>query len=219
MPASASIDPPLLAELEAVYALYAAFVCEMDADNGMGGRLICVGELDRDGCRLVRAANIAGAASLSATGDVPMQKHAIREGVIDFLVTSVDEALRILKNEVRKRNAVAVCVGAPPAQVTTELSERGVLPDLVREGSGAELSSFVAQGARAIEPAPWPAGYRLVILPSGTDGMEQRALDLIPKDDHAARRWLRISQRYLGPQARRIRSLCCDSAAAEKLTA
>ena len=58
----------------------------------------------------MRAANIAGAASLSATADVATQKQAIRDGVVDFLVTSLDEAARILKNEIRKRQPVAVCV-------------------------------------------------------------------------------------------------------------
>jgi len=217
MPPGASIDPTLLAELEAVYALYAALACDIDSDGGMGGRLIYVGDLDRDGSLLVRAANIAGAASLCATSDVAMQKQAIRAGVVDFLVTSLDEALRILKNEVRKRNAVAVCVAVAPSQVAAEMSERGVQPDLLRNGPGAQSAAFISRGARVIEPAPMHADRRLIILPFRSDGSEQRALDLIPEADHAARRWLRLSQRYLGPQARRIRSLCCDSATAETL--
>ena len=38
----------------------------------------------------MRAANIAGAASLGATADAAMQRAAIREGVADFLVTSTE---------------------------------------------------------------------------------------------------------------------------------
>lgn len=52
---------------------------------------------------MVRAANIAGAASLSATTDAIAQRNSIRDRVVDFLVTSLDEARRILKNEIRKR--------------------------------------------------------------------------------------------------------------------
>ena len=79
------------------------------------------------------AGNIAGAATLAATADIDTQKQAVRDGVVDFLVTSLDEALRILKNEIRKRNTVAVCVSASPAQIAREMLERGVQPDLLRE--------------------------------------------------------------------------------------
>ncbi len=78
------------------------------------------------------AANIAGAASLVATADRAAQKQAIRDGVADFLVNSLDEALRILKNQLRKRETVAVCVGLAPEAVEREMQERGVLPDLLR---------------------------------------------------------------------------------------
>ena len=109
---------------------------------------------------------------------------------------------------------VAVCVAAAPSQVGAELSERGVQPDLLRNGAGAALESG---GARVIEPAPFPTDQRMVILPVGADGVEQRTLDLIPETDHAARRWLRLSQRYLGPEARRVRSVGCDGATADQL--
>ncbi len=46
-------------------------------------------------------------------------------------MTSLDEALRILKNEIRKRETVAVCVAAAPETVEREMLERGVLPDLL----------------------------------------------------------------------------------------
>jgi hypothetical protein len=193
-----------------------------DSSDGIGGRMIYVGELDRAGARLVRAGNIAGAASLSATSDPTAQRLAIREGVVDFLVTSADEALRILKNEIRKRNAVSVCIAASPAQVTAELNERGVQPDMLREASG-DFAVFAAQGAQIVEAQPVPADQRLVILPQPIDATAQRILDSItdsiPETDHAARRWLRLSPRYLGPQARKIRSFCCDRVRANELEA
>ena len=52
----------------------------------------------------------AGAATLTASASAEAGKQAMREGVVDFLVTTLDEALRILKNEVRKHETVAVCV-------------------------------------------------------------------------------------------------------------
>ena len=103
-----------------------------DPESGLGGRLFYAGELDDEGRALVVAANIAGAATLVATADRAAQKQAIRDGVADFLVNSLDEALRILKNQLRKRETVAVCVGLAPEAVEREMKERGVLPDLLR---------------------------------------------------------------------------------------
>jgi hypothetical protein len=39
----------------------------------------------------------------------------------------------------------------------------------------------------------------------------------LAEDDFAARRWFRISPRYLGPQARQYRSLPCDTDVASTL--
>jgi urocanate hydratase len=215
MPAPASIDLKLQAELEAVYAFYAALTRNLAPESGLGGKLLYAGELDEDGARLVRAANIAGAASLSAASDAPLQRAAIRDGIVDFLVTSLDEALRILKNEIRKRNGVSVAVTAADAQLVREMTERGVLPDLLRES--ADAAAFVSEGAQLVEAAVVPEGHSLFVFQSPPAEWENRALELIPEGDPAARRWLRLSHRYLGPQARRIRSVPCDPALAREL--
>src|SRR5579864_9118351 len=97
----------------------------------LGGRLLYAGELDEDGRALIVAANIAGAASLCATANEHQQKQAVRDGIVDFLVTSLDEALRILKNEIRKHAPVAVCIAAAPAEIEGLMAERGVQPDLL----------------------------------------------------------------------------------------
>ena len=84
-----------------------------DAEPSLGGKLLYAGYLDADTRALLVAANIAGAASLAVSADADTGRQAIRDGIVDFLVTSLDEALRILKNEIRKRSTVAVCVLAP----------------------------------------------------------------------------------------------------------
>ena len=111
-----------------------------------------------DGRAMVIAGNVSGCAILAATADLAVQKLVIRDGVVDFVITSLDEALRILKNEVRKCATVAVCVAAAPSVVEREMDERGVVPDLVFEalpdeprdvpdfGSGACRSSSNCAG-------------------------------------------------------------------------
>jgi hypothetical protein len=103
-----------------------------DPESGLGGSLFYAGEMDEEGRALVVAANIAGAATLVASADLATQKQAIREAIADFLVTSLDEALRILKNQLRKRETVSVCVAMAPAAMEREMDERGVEPDLLR---------------------------------------------------------------------------------------
>jgi hypothetical protein len=204
-------------ELAAVYRLYASLAGQMDPEFGLGGKLLHVGDLDPAASRLVRAANIAGAASLAASADPVVLRQSIREGVVDFLVTSVDEALRILKNEIRKRQTVAVCVAAAAQQVMTEMAARGVLADLLSPSAAqAEQGTvFLAQGAQLVEAAPIPEGSRLLVLETPPRWAQCPAdfdsflLESVPEKDLAGRRWLRLSPRYLGPAARRLRSIEC----------
>jgi urocanate hydratase len=215
MSSVSTIDPALLNDLEAVYAYYASLSRNLDPESGLGGKLLYAGDLDQDGARLVRAANVAGAASLTAAGEAQAQRSAIRDGVVDFLVTSLDEALRILKNEIRKRNGVSVAVTVSHAQLMAEMTARGVLPDLLRDSEAD--AEFISKGAQCVRASVMPAGHLLAAFQSPPIEFEQRALTLIPQGDHAARRWLRLSHRYLGPQARRIRSVPCDASLAAEL--
>jgi len=210
-------------ELVVVHEFYAAMTPLFDSEHALGGRLIFAGELDESGCCLVRAANIAGAASLAASADSAVARQAMRDGVIDFVVNSLDEALRILKNEVRKRQPVAVGVTISLQHIVTEMLERGVLPDLLPPAAdyeGADLSGitgFQAQGARCVVVKPLSQARQFVMVPvPGRWSQRSAELDgilsgFIAPDDHVNQRWLHLAPRYLGPQARRIRSLECDA--------
>jgi hypothetical protein len=223
--------PPALHELiERVYVNYAALMSFVPANQSdhLGGTLLYAGELDARGSALTIAGNIAGAAILAATADKAASRQAMREGAVDFVVTTLDEALRILKNQIRKREPVSVCVGAAPADMEREMLERGVEPDLLPVGDGAHstaFAGFVALGARRLEPQPLATGQTLftIEIPVGSTREALRFEEIlaasIAKDDFVNRRWLRLSPRYLGPSARRVRSLVCDARATSKLTA
>jgi len=220
--------PEIRQELAAIYRLYAALSGGLDPVSTQGGKLLYAGELNPDGCRLVRAANIAGAATLAATPDPAVQRRAIREGVVDFLVTSLDEALRILKNEIRKRQAVAVAVATAPEAILAQMLERGVLPDLLPPASISsshppEFERFLDQGARRLEtepPSPGRTFFACELPPSWAQrpaGFDALLAAELPPEDHANRRWLRLSPRYIEPNARRVRSLECDFETASRL--
>jgi urocanate hydratase len=195
--------------------------------RGLGGKLFYAGDLDGVGSALVVAGNIAGAATLTATADIATQKQAIRDGVIDFLVTSLDEALRILKNEIRKGETVAVCVSQSPEEVEYEMVERGVLPDLLPPGvlDAPKFQAFLDLGARQIEPVAAKKG-QIVLTWSVASGQAHwlPRLDVLAeeclgcsqsREVWSARRWLRLAPRYLGRMAQGMRLLRCQACTAQ----
>jgi hypothetical protein len=223
-----------LLQVDRFYAALISCVSQadgLDTEPGLGGRLLYVGELDGAGRALVVAGNIAGAASLTATADGFTQKQAIRDGVVDFLVTSLDEALRILKNEIRKRQPVAVCVAAAPEVIEREMLERGVQPDWVgpTAAGSVEGARFLRQGGLRIEPAVADerqavAMWSVAAAPARwLPKLDALALDCLSRDSSpaagAARRWLRLAPRYLGRMAQGVRLLRCEQQAATEFQA
>ncbi|HEV2619014.1 MAG TPA: hypothetical protein VGU23_03650, partial [Acidobacteriaceae bacterium] len=76
------------------------------------------------------AVSIAGGATLAIDADAAAMKAAMRAGYLDFVVNSLDEALRALKNEVRKRRPLGVGLIADVDATLAAMVERGVEPDL-----------------------------------------------------------------------------------------
>lgn len=218
-----SVVLEFISTVEKFYAslVVAAAAAYGSADSGsaacgsepcLGGKLLYAGELDAEGRALVVAGNIAGAASLCASADPGIQKQAVRDGVVDFLVTSLDEALRILKNEIRKGETVAVCVSADPAAMEGAMRERGVAPDLLRAGfastgfggPGRIVEADTAEGRACLT---WTVASA---APRWLPKLDAIALDSLDARAVAARRWLERAPRYLGRLAQGVHSLRCD---------
>ena len=187
-----------------------------DAEPGLGGKLLFIGELDATGRALVVAGNVAGAASLATTADRDGQKQAVRDGIVDFLVTSLDEALRILKNEIRKSNTVAVCVASRLIDVEHEMHERGVQADIWRGTMIANTSSRDARGQQKSNAVSKPHEQDALISWTVSSAparwlpkLDQLALDCVETHDWPARRWLRLAPRYMG-RLLTARLLKCD---------
>lgn len=207
---------------EAVYRLYAALAATLplDAERGLGGKLLYAGELGGEGRKLLFGANIAGVASLAASADPAVQRQAIRDGVIDFLVTSLEEALRILKNEIRKRQAVSVGVAVAPQQLVDQMLDRGVSPDLLTPFSWSDSDRGITpeQGAKLIGQGSltilagqdrraddgsyitWSVNHDFSRWLPRLDSVVEESL---PSDDWLRQRWLRLAPRYLGRVAQR----------------
>jgi hypothetical protein len=223
---STTDQPSHLATAASIFRLYLSLAATSpsDPEAGLGGKLLYAGEIDAEGRTLLRAANIAGAASLAASADVSVQRQAIRDGVVDFLVTSLDEALRILKNEVRKRLPVAVGVRLEPAEMVRQMLERGVLPDLLADSAAGDAKrAFAGQGALCIAAPPQPVLPYVawsvdrdssVWLPK----LDRCAAEVVPAEDHVRQRWLRLAPRYLGRSARSEHGVGLGPAEVERLS-
>jgi hypothetical protein len=137
----------------------------------------------------------------------------------------LNEALRILKNQVRKHEAGAVCVALAPEVVQSQMLEIGVLPDLLpaRLALDQPCAALIRQGARrfdAAEPAPDEA-----VLTWGVAAAPARwlpildalALACLNPAAYASRRWLRLAPRYLGRRAQNLRLLRCSRESAARL--
>jgi hypothetical protein len=216
-----------------VYALYAGFAATipLDAKSGLGGRLFFGGDV-QEAREMLFAANIAGAASLAASGNPAAVRQAMRDGVVDFVVTSLEEALRILKNEIRKRLPVSVGVSVSPDKLIEQMLERGVLPDILpaRElltEAGIDVDHagvFIGQGAMALSGLK-AADDRLVTWSVDREWMRWLPkLDacvkaVVPETDVVRQRWLQLAPRYLGRAMQKLRGVRLSSEEAERFRA
>ena len=112
------------------------------------GKLVVSGGMGGMGGAQPLAATMAGAAFLGVEVDPERIKKRLKTGYCDFMVNSLDEALRILKNAVRKKEAVSVGLVGNCADVIPELAERGVIPDLLTDQTSAHdpLNGYIPQG-------------------------------------------------------------------------
>ena len=200
--------------------LYGELV-EVREDWG-GGLVLCCGE----GCAasgVPAAVSIAGGATLAVDGDAGAVKAAMRRGELDFVVNTLDEALRALKNEVRVRRPLSVGLIAEGSAALSEMVERGVQPDLLLIGANQNAQAIVQnESIHALEAAEMglrsmvdadgerPVRHRMILTRtdryevylSAANAAELRALDervlaILPPDDLARRRWVQRVAQYL----------------------
>jgi len=122
----------------------------------LAGKLIVSGGLGGMGGAQPLAATMTGAAFLGIDVDPERIKKRLKTGYCDFMVTTLDEALRILKNAVRKKENVSVGLVGNCADVIPELAARGVVPDILTDQTSAHdpLNGYVPNGmtlAEAVE--------------------------------------------------------------------
>src|SRR5262249_6710855 len=116
--------------LEAFYELLAQAARRYSPD-GLQVRFVLAAGLAGTGAVQPLAATRHGAAVLAIEPDPEQIKNAVKSGYCEIMVNNLDEALRILKNAVRRREPASVGLIGDPARVVPELAGRGVVPDVV----------------------------------------------------------------------------------------
>ncbi len=124
-----------------------------DPGGELAGKLIVSGGMGGMGGAQPLAATMAGAAFLGVEVDPERIKRRLKTGYCDFMVNSLDEALRILKNALRKKENVSVGLVGNCADIIPELAERGVVPDILTDQTSAHdpLNGYVPNGMTLAE--------------------------------------------------------------------
>ncbi len=141
----------------------------------LGGRLIVSGGMGGMGGAQPLAATMAGAVFLGIDVDPERIKKRLKTGYCDFMVNTLDEALRILKNAVRKKENVSVGLVGNCADIIPELANRGVVPDILTDQTSAHdpLNGYVPNGMSLDEA--------LELRRRDPRGYEERSLDAIAR--------------------------------------
>src|SRR3979409_1421129 len=141
-----------------VQGTYETFNAAADEHFGgdLSGKLIVSGGMGGMGGAQPLAATMTGATFLGIDVDPERIKKRLKTGYCDFMVSTLDEALRILKNAVRKKENVSVGLVGNCADIIPQLAARGVVPDILTDQTSAHdpLNGYVPHGmtlAEAIE--------------------------------------------------------------------
>ena len=140
--------------LQGTYETFAA-AAQKHFDSDLAGKFVVSGGMGGMGGAQPLAATLNGAAFLGIDVDQDRIKRRIRQGYCDICVNSLDEAIRILKVAVRKKQAMSVGLVGNCADVIPELARRGIVPDLLTDQTSAHdpLNGYVPSGLTLEEAA------------------------------------------------------------------
>jgi urocanate hydratase len=141
--------------LQGTYETFAAAGRKHFHTADLAGKLVASGGMGGMGGAQPLAATLNGAAFLGIDVDPERIKRRVKTGYCDVMVNDLDEALRILKNAVRKGEATSVGLVGNCADVIPELARRGVVPDLLTDQTSAHdpIGGYIPQGLDVAQAA------------------------------------------------------------------
>ena len=145
----------------------------MHFGGSLAGRLAVSAGMGGMGGAQALAVTLNGGAFLGIDANSARIKRREKAGLCEVMVNNLDEALRILKNAVRKREPASVALVGNAAEVLPELARRGVLPDLLTDQTPADdlCGGYIPRGITIAEARS--------IQQSDPNACRERALDSI----------------------------------------
>ncbi len=184
-------------------------VCVYDEGMSVAFALACIG---------------CGGAVLLLAEEKADARQAARSGAADFVVDTLSEALRILKNEIRQHRPVAVALSGGVEAHLEGMVERGVQPQFAVAAHGGfhPWSALVERGAVRVDPQE-SAQYGLCgaalegfcpEVQTAANVADRRALDerllgeltaVAPgPGQRAATRWIQVAPRFFPRERDRV---------------
>lgn len=168
--------------------------------------MLVIDGLSREGDALLLAASIAGGASLVVEQHSEAVRFALRNGVVDSTVLTLDEALSVLRKQQELQQPVVVLLEQEATAGLVALIERGAQPDLLRcTEEVPEAHVLWQRGAVRIPHPPEKLQADTIhIAWRAADGgsvvlrqVDLLATQLLPDDDHERQNWMARAPRYL----------------------
>ena len=189
------------------------------SDGDLRGKLDVAQAMNFVGAALSLVATMHGAAFLGIDADSERIKRYVKTGYCDVMVNNLDEALRILKNAVRKREPASVGLTGNPDDIVQEILSRGVVPDWLMGRANFE-DDEPSTAAEDEEPAARELGSIILSRddaatvccialsgePADIQRIDRLLAELFQEDEGFSRR-LRILQRRVRYQGLPARAL------------
>jgi len=134
--------------LQGTYETFCAAGRTHYGTDDLRGRFILSAGLGGMGGAQPLAATMAGAAFLGVEVDPRRVKRRLDTGYCDVVLDDLDEALALIDEHRKKRDAISIGLVGNAADVYPELVRRGVVPDLVTDQTSAHdmLNGYVPHG-------------------------------------------------------------------------
>lgn len=185
-----------------------------------GGKLLLCAGLNGRGVAYSLAMSIAGGAFLGIDPRPARLKEALRDGVCDYMVNSLDEALRVLKNEIRKKTTVSVGLVGDTMSVLSEAAERGVQPEYFFADEGPQNRSvwqvFTRRGSVDLALVPEVDDGKMLVIASAGSSAELRVFECTVEQaltgmGPSQKRWMDSSPRYFRRTTPAMQSALLDT--------
>jgi urocanate hydratase len=133
--------------LQGTYETFAA-AARKHFGGSLAGKLVASGGLGGMGGAQPLAATMNGAAFLGVEVDPERIKRRVKSGYCDYMVNTLDEAVRLLRDAVHDKRAVSVGLVGNCAEILPEMVRRGIVPDLLTDQTSAHdpLNGYIPAG-------------------------------------------------------------------------